>query len=166
MEALQPSGGTILVAGTPDGIATVKHALGANFSYLPGHDVDQAVSCLSAHVDVIVCDVAFDSSRMFDFVHAVRQVPKARSIPIVCFRHQTRPLSRTTHEAIEAALGIFDLTSFVDLYALTAQASVSHALIAFRTAVLAALSIDTRVPVSRAPKEAERRERDRRPRRA
>ena len=154
METLQPACGTILVAGTPDGITTAKHALGAGFSYLPAHDVDQAVSCLSAQGDVIVCDVAFDSSRMFDFVHAARQVPKARSIPIVCFRHQTRPLSRTTHEAIEAALGIFDLTSFVDLHALTAQASVSHALFAFRAAVLAALSTDARVSVSRAPEEA------------
>ena len=142
MEALQPSGGTILLAGTLEGIATAKHALGNTFSYLPAYDVDQALSFLSARVDVIVCDVAFDSSRMFDFVHAARQMPTVRSVPIVCFRHQTRPLTRTTHEAIEKALGIFVLTSFVDLYALTAQASVSHALLAFRAAVLAALSSD------------------------
>ena len=154
MEALQPSGGTILLAGTPEGIATAKHALGTTFKYLPAYYVDQALSLVCAHVDVIVCDVAFDSSRMFDFVHAARQVPTVRPIPIVCFRHQTRPLTRTTHEAIENALSILGLASFVDLYALTAQASVSQALLAFRAAVLTALSSDTRVSVSRVPTEA------------
>jgi CheY-like chemotaxis protein len=154
MEALQPSGATILVAGTPEGIVTAKHALGTAFDYLPAHNVDEALSFLSAHVDVIVCDVAFDSSRMFDFVHAARQVPAVRPIPIVCFRHQTRPLTRTTHEAIENALGVFCLTRFVDLYALTVQVSVSHALSAFRAAVLGALEIEARVSVRPAATEA------------
>ena len=154
MEALQPAGGTILVAGTPEGIATAQHALGNSFYYLPAYNVDQALSFLSDDVDVIVCDVAFDSSRMFDFVHAARQVPTIRPIPIVCFRHQTRPLTRAIHEAIENALGLFGFTSFVDLYSLATQASVSHALSAFRAAVLAALGMETRASLGHAPKKA------------
>ncbi len=153
MEALLPAAATILVAGTPEAVVTAKYALGTAFNYVPAYTIDQAASFLCAPVDVIVCNVAFDSSRMFDFIRAARQGPKSRTIPIVCFRQ--RPLSRTTHEAIENALGAFGLTTFVGLFALTAQAGVTHALLAFRAAVLAALRLETPVmPLSQARKEA------------
>ena len=150
MDSSPPAGATVLVAGTAEAIATAKYALGPDFASLPASSVDHAISLLSEDIDAIVCNVDFDDSRMFDFIHAARQSFAARLIPIICFRHQARPLSRTTRDAIELALSMVAQTCFVDLYSITEKAGLSHALMALRAAVLNTLGIESRVSLSSA----------------
>lgn len=150
MDSSSPAGATVLVAGTAEAIATAKYTLGPDFAYLPAYSVDHAISLLSEDIDAIVCNVDFDDSRMFDFIHAARQSSAARLIPIICFRHHARPLSRATRDAIELALSMVAQTCFVDLYSITEKAGLSHALMALRGAVLNTLGIESHVSLSTA----------------
>jgi hypothetical protein len=124
-----------LLAGTPEAIAFARRALGEAFSYRVVDSLDDALHSLSSDIDVILINVAFDDSRMFDFVRAVRSSDSERIIPIVCFRHHDRPLTQATHHAIELALGGVERASFVDLYALREQGDVAAATTALRETV-------------------------------
>ena len=137
---------TILIAGTQDAIETAKYTLGHGFEYRLAHTVEEAISLLSPNIDLILCNVAFDDSRMFDLIRAARSLPAPHAIPIICFRHQQRALSKATHHAIEVALSLFPQTFFLDLYELTQQGGVSQALTTFREATLAHLSAKAHRP--------------------
>ena len=126
----------VLIAGTSDAIETAKQALGPAFSYRVAHSLEDAISQLSPDLDVILCNVAFDSSRMFDFIRAARSLRSPKIVPIICFRHPRRALSEATHHGLELSLQEFERTSFVDLYALSKQGTVGGALSALRQAVL------------------------------
>ena len=128
-------GPIILVAGTPHAIRTAQDVLGPSYRYRAALSVEEAIGKLSSGVDLIVCNVSFDGSRMFDFMQAARSSAKTRAIPIVCFRNHDRPLSRSMHNVIDLSVRAFDRATFVDLYSLTRQDGLESALAAFRGAV-------------------------------
>ena len=136
---------TILIAGTPEAIETARYALGGNFSYHLARTVDQAISLVSPDIDLILCNVSFDESRMLEFIRLAREAPASRHIPIVCFRQHRRAFKRSTYDAIEVVLGTYERTSFVDLYDVSQRGGLSNALLAFRAAVMKALAVETRI---------------------
>ena len=130
------AGPVILVAGTPDAIRTATEVLGPSYTYRVALSVEEAIGKLSSDVDLIVCNVSFDGSRMFDFMHAARSSAQGRAVPIVCFRNHDRPLSRSMHSVIDLSVCAFERASFVVLYSITRQDGLESALSAFRGAVV------------------------------
>lgn len=128
---------TILLAGTRDAVAVAKVALGSAFSYRIAYNVHEAISNLGPDIDLIVCNVAFDDSQMFDLVRAARSSKTTPLIPIICFRQ--RPSTMALHHALELAIEDFERTSFVDLHALRQNGGDAAALLALREAVLKAV---------------------------
>ena len=133
--ALPDVGPILLLAASSEAVAMVRRALGEGFSYRVAESLDDALDRLSSDVDLILINVAFDGSRMFDFVRAVRSSNAGPIVPIVCFRHHERPLTQATHHAIELALAEWERISFVDLYALREQGDVAAAMSALRETV-------------------------------
>ena len=129
-------GPIILVAGTPNAIRTAQDVLGPSYGYRVALSVEEAIGMLSSGIDLIVCSVSFDGSRMFDFMQAARSSAQTRAIPIVCFRNHDRPLSRSMHNVIDLSVRAFERATFVDLYSLTRQDGLESALSAFRGAVV------------------------------
>lgn len=128
-----------MIAGTPEAIETARYALGHGFEYRLAYTVEEAMSLLSPDIDLILCNVAFDDSRMFDFIREARSLPAPRAIPLICFRHQKRALTKAMHDAIETALSLFPETFFLDLYELNQQGGLLQALTTFREATFAHL---------------------------
>lgn len=130
----------VLVAGTPDAIATVRVVLGATFNLVCAGSSEEALRAINAPIDLIVCNVRFDESRMFDFLNAVRKRRDLRSVPIVCFRALDHPLTSAVRESIDTALQTFERATFVDLDAVAKRSGISSALLTLREVVLSSLA--------------------------
>lgn len=104
---------TVLVAGTQPAIATVQELLGAEVETMAAHSLDEALHRLEAHPDMILCNVRFDESRMFDLLKEAKSRPETRDTPFVCFR--LAPLSAPWRASLEAAVLAIGATAFVDL---------------------------------------------------
>jgi hypothetical protein len=126
---------SVLVAGTEDAMVAVVAALGDVFDYKFASSLDDALSLVGT-VALIICNVRFDDSRMFDFVRHVRARDAGQAVPIVCFRLPDRALSKAGHDAIEQAVSLFERVSFVDLYSIQTIRGKDAALLQLRDAVL------------------------------
>jgi CheY-like chemotaxis protein len=107
---------TVLIAGTPPAIRTVQQLLGSEVETICAHSLDEAVERLAAHPDMILCNVRFDESRMFELLKAAKEQPGAQETPFVCFR--LAPLPLAWRHCIEAAVLAIGATAFIDLSAL------------------------------------------------
>ena len=72
-----------------------------------------AINRLEAHPDVILCNVRFDESRMFELLAAAKTQPVTRQTPFVCFRLAKLPAG--WRRCLEAAVLAIGATAFVDL---------------------------------------------------
>jgi hypothetical protein len=128
----------VLVAGTREAIDIVQLAVGARVQVLRALSVEEALEQLGPGVQLVVCDVRFDKSRMFDFLGALKAGPCA-ALPVISLRAHYSALATGMHRSIELALGALGVTTFVDLPVLAAQSGMEAAIAALRDAVLSAL---------------------------
>jgi hypothetical protein len=126
----------ILVAGTRQGIATIEEILGGDLEIVGAQSVAEALARVDSGVDLIVCNVRFDDSRMFDFLGALSGRPAAQGVPVVCCRLLHRPLSAGARRAIALALEALGVAEFVDLQAIEEERGVDAARGALRRAAL------------------------------
>lgn len=104
----------ILIAGTQQAIETLHGVLGDDFDLPSATSINEALYLLEPGVDLILCNVRFDDSRMFEFLHALQNTPAGRGVPVICCRLQTDPLTPRVRRAIEHALEALGITTFVD----------------------------------------------------
>ena len=58
----------VLVAGTQDVVDAARAALGADLELPAAYSVAEALKHIEGGVDLVLCNVRFDDSRMFDFI--------------------------------------------------------------------------------------------------
>ncbi|HKQ28220.1 MAG TPA: hypothetical protein VJT77_06435, partial [Burkholderiales bacterium] len=76
----------MLVAGTQEVFDTAQAVFGAELELLGARSVAEALKQAEAGVDLVLCNVRFDDSRMFDFLGALNAMPPARQLPVICCR--------------------------------------------------------------------------------
>lgn len=64
----------MLIAGTQQAIEVLQGVLGRDFEVLSATSIHEALYLLVPRVDLILCNVRFDDSRMFEFLHALQLV--------------------------------------------------------------------------------------------
>jgi hypothetical protein len=104
----------VLIAGTQQAIDVLQAVLGRDFALLSATSIHEALYLLDPHVELILCNVRFDDSRMFEFLHALQSTPAGRGVPVICCRIQPDPLSPKVRRAIEYALEALGIAIFVD----------------------------------------------------
>jgi len=104
----------VLIAGTQQAIDVLREALGRDFELLSATSIHEALYLLDPRVDLILCNVRFDDSRMFEFLHALQSTPAGRGVPVICCRLQSDPLTPRVRRAIEYALEALGITTFID----------------------------------------------------
>lgn len=129
----------VLVAGTRQGIATVREVLGEEAELVGAVSVSEALEQVDRGVALIICNVRFDDSRMFDFLGALSGRPAARGVPVICCRVLHRPLSAGARRAIALALEALGVEEFVDMQAIGEEHGSEAAREALRRATLARL---------------------------
>jgi CheY-like chemotaxis protein len=87
--ALKPC---ILVAGTRHAIDVLAAVLGPDFEVAGATSLGEALRRVSS-ADLVLCNVQFDDSRMFEFLHELEARPGGRKIPVICCRIHEDPLS-------------------------------------------------------------------------
>ena len=128
----------ILVAGTLDAIEAVTDVLQNDAELVTARSVPEALELFDPQIDVVVCNVRFDESRMFDFLLALRQEPGGERVRVVSFRIAGAELSTRMASSIRNALGALGVDTFVDVPHLTAQYDRSTALETLRQVILQA----------------------------
>ncbi len=129
----------VLVAGTRLGIAAVREVLDEQAELVGAQSVEEALAEVERGVKLIICNVRFDDSRMFDFLGALAGRPAARGIPVVCCRVRHRPLSAGARRAIALALEALGVAEFVDMQAIEEEQGQEAAREALRRAALSRL---------------------------
>jgi hypothetical protein len=105
----------ILIAGTRDAIEALSEVLRHDVEVVPAHSVREALDLFDARIDMVVCNVRFDESRMFDFLLALRQKPGGENVRVVSFRNAGAELSPRMRASIKGALEALGVETFVDV---------------------------------------------------
>jgi CheY-like chemotaxis protein len=104
----------VLIAGTQQAIDILQEVLGGDFELLSATSINEALYLLEPQVDLVLCNVRFDDSRMFEFLHALQTAPAGRGLPVICCRVENDPLTPRVRRAIEHALEALGISIFVD----------------------------------------------------
>jgi hypothetical protein len=128
----------ILIAGTSDAIDALSGVLQNDAELVAAHSVRDALDLFDPTIDVVVCNVRFDESRMFDFLLALRQKPGGEKVRVVSFRIEGTELSPRMRSSIRSALEALGVDTFVDVPSLSLQFDRQVALETLRQVVLQA----------------------------
>jgi hypothetical protein len=128
----------VLVAGTHEAIELVRLVLAGEVTLVPALSVEAAVQRLDATTQLILCNVRFDDSRMFDFLGALQE-GAYRRVPVVCFRSEHSSLQPAMEKSLALALAELGIAAFVDLPALAQGKDMEAAMAQLRRHVLEAL---------------------------
>jgi hypothetical protein len=129
----------VLVAGTRLGIDLVREVLEGDAELVGAQSVTEALAEVDRGVELIICNVRFDDSRMFDFLGALGGRASARGVPVICCRVLHRPLSVGARRAIALALEALGVAEFVDVQAIEEEQGSDAARQALRRAALSRL---------------------------
>jgi hypothetical protein len=125
----------VLVAGTLEAVDSAQTALGDEFDLLTAYSVSEALERVGSGVELVLCNVRFDDSRMFDFLGALSANPPAQALPVVCYRVMRSRMSAGARRGIELALEALGVSVFLDLYEVEQQHGAATARDALRSAV-------------------------------
>lgn len=129
----------VLVAGTQDVVDAARAALGEDLELAAAYSVAEALKHVEGGVDLVLCNVRFDDSRMFDFLGALNAMPRSRRLPVVCCRVARSPVSAGARRGIELALEALGVIAFLDMHELESREGAEAARAALRAAVMSHL---------------------------
>jgi hypothetical protein len=128
--------GRVLVAGTQEVVDAARAALGEELELVAAYSVAEALKAVKGGVELVLCNVRFDDSRMFDFLGALNTAPGERRVPVICCRVERSPMSAGARRGIELALEALGVLVFLDMYELEQRQGSAAAQAALRGAVM------------------------------
>ena len=131
-----PERSRVLVAGTREAVDMARAVLGEEFELLTAYSVAEALERVRGGVELVLCNVRFDDSRMFDFLGALNAMPGARRVPVICCRVERRTMSAGARRGIELALEALGVIAFLDMHELEQRDGPAAAQAALRETVM------------------------------
>jgi hypothetical protein len=126
----------VLVAGTQEIIDTALAALAGEMELVPAYSVAEALNRIKGGVDLVLCNVRFDDSRMFDFLGALNAMPATQRVPVICCRVLRTPMSAGARRGIELALEALGVVAFLDMHEVEREQGAAAAQAALRRVVM------------------------------
>lgn len=127
----------VLAADKPEGIQTLRNILSGHADILSASTLSDAAAMLNGQsVDLILCGIHFDDSRMFDLLGLARQSARTKDIPFLVFRDMANQLDQTFSKSIEIAAMLLGAIGFIDLFSLKQNFGIVEAYEQFRRLVL------------------------------
>lgn len=108
-------------------MASLHHVLKGHAQICEVHTLDEAISQLQPGLDLIICGIHFDDSRMFDLLRLAKATPTTREVPFLCYRDLDTRLPQTLVEGMEIATRAGGAVGFVDLVTLKTRFGVKRA---------------------------------------
>lgn len=116
----------VLVAAAPISLAAISETLESKFELDFVSSLPEATAYSYEKIDVIVCGLYFDESRMFDFLRYTQLHPKARTLPFFSVSAVEHGLTSTITQSIEIACRALGGAGFIDLYGWHDKYGVAH----------------------------------------
>ena len=85
---------------------------------LPVSTIEEAFYVAAQGVDIIVCGIHFDDSRMFELLRAIKADPGLSKTPFVCVRLVGSNLAPAVIQSLEISCALLGAAKFIDLYVL------------------------------------------------
>lgn len=134
-----PATAQVLAAVQPSAILTLRRAIGRHVGLVPCHTFDEAKARLArGGIDLVVCGLYFDESRMLDLLHHVRG-----TLPFVSCRMLSLEMPTVSLDALRLACENLGAV-FLDLPALRQQHGSASAEAQLAERVLALIADDQR----------------------
>jgi response regulator RpfG family c-di-GMP phosphodiesterase len=109
----------ILIADSRKDESLIQNLLASEFEVIAVTTIKQATKALKEEqFDLIMVDVSFDESRMFDVLQLSKAHPLSAETPVICFAVEVTPIGRVVHESLcftVRALGAWMFLSLHDL---------------------------------------------------
>src|SRR3954471_2074614 len=96
----------ILAATPPESQAILARALGNAATLLPAVTIEEAFNVAAQGVDIIVCGIHFDDSRMFELLRAIKADPGLSKTPFVCVRLVGSNLAPAIVQSLEISCAV------------------------------------------------------------
>ena len=129
----------VLAAGTQDAIDLLRRLLDGDAEVVAALSVEAAVQRLDPDISLILANIGFDDSRIFDFLAALDD-GAYRDVPVVCFRMRSSSLPPAMEKSVELALAEIGIAAYVDLDAIEHSQGEQAAAEELRRRTLTALS--------------------------
>lgn len=91
---------------------------GIELALVPCITLEAAKAIAYDGIDLVLCGLHFDESRMFDFLRFMKADPTLKSIPFVCIKAIEGKLEPTYNESIRIATQALGADGFFDLWEL------------------------------------------------
>jgi CheY-like chemotaxis protein len=105
----------VLIAAEAHSLKPIARPLERDFELVFASSLAEARSMAPQKIDLIICGLHFDESRMFDFLRYVKADPDTRSIPFISVKATGADLSRTILQGIEIACKALGADQFIEL---------------------------------------------------
>lgn len=105
----------ILLAAAAFSREPIARALGPDYETSCAHTLWQGKTLLQRPVDLILCDLYFDDSRMFDLLRHARAEETTRRVPFLAIKATEGELSPAVLQGIEIACGALGAEKFIEL---------------------------------------------------
>jgi CheY-like chemotaxis protein len=107
----------ILIAAQPVAYEILAGMLGELFELHHARSIRDALTVLEKHpgIALIICTVAFDESRLFDFLQQLKDGENTRDIPFIGCRVLSSVLTADSIERLVAVVKFFGAADFLDM---------------------------------------------------
>lgn len=126
----------VLLADVAEDFPTIERILGPDVAVVRAERLDDALGAMTSGLDLVLCGIHFDDSRMFDLLRYAKADPVLRGVPFLCFRDRASELAPTLFEGLDIACRALGGVGFVDLIALRRRVGAAQGDAEFRALVL------------------------------
>src|SRR5688572_22955678 len=136
----------ILIAAQPVAYEILAGMLGELFELHHAHSIRDALAVLEKHprIGLIICTVAFDESRLFDFLQLIKDRENTRDIPFIGCRVLSSVLTADSIDRLVAVVKFFGAADFLDVARMERQLAST----ALRELVMKHIGGGKRVPIT------------------
>jgi CheY-like chemotaxis protein len=118
----------VLAADRLEGIQTLHNVLGNSVEIVAATSLKEATRLMhETQVDMIICGIHFDESRMFELSTLAHGSSRTKPIPFLMFRDLESRLEPTFFKSLEISAKVIGAVGFVDLFSLKQQFGVPMA---------------------------------------
>jgi hypothetical protein len=112
LDSAQPK--RLLIADVPEAIPMLTKALDQYFHLLPRTSWTGACSAVHQGIDLDLCGIGFEESKMFDLLEYLRSQHETKSIPFFCIKSIRQKLPSTINNGIGVAVHAKGTAGYID----------------------------------------------------